>query len=495
MKCQVCGNSNPNDSQFCNKCGAKLGLFCPKCGSEVEKDDLFCKKCGNPLEKAAKKTSKSPAAGLTETPTVGQPGQSENSYPQKKKVPIWILIVAGVIIVLCAVVAITGGFSFNIGNSPKKAVISNTTASIATITPIIVPSATPQATPTLAPTPTPAYAMGKFDPFCEAEQVQFLFEHQHISVGGFILASEEDKDQYFQDFIDSAVFSSVFDGEQIAPLMKFYQPAFDEESGFYKLSWGFDADPLPVGAHFAESTLTFSKPFTIPQSQGGYNVGPGTELESIPFQCPLIVGAPDASWNVIAETDFSIDKDIFLSKEIQNENVKQSSIEGENGVFRVSIQNLNADAESLMSSFYKILNQSPKNDIIISFDAKVTENAENASYGVSLRQTYGSSSGHYGLNVNPKSQQVTFYVVPIGSIESTNLFDAQVPTVLQEGNNRITLLANGPNFWLLINDKQVFFLEDSTILTAGDAGISILTKGSDQSVYEFDNFVARSPNH
>jgi hypothetical protein len=335
--------------------------------------------------------------------------------------------------------------------------------------------------------------MGKFDPFCDAEQVQYLYEHQHVSVGGFILASEEEKDQYFQDFMDAAVFSSIFDGEQIAPLMKFYTPAFDEESGFYKLAWGFDADPLPVGAHLAESTISFSKPFTIPPSQGGFTVGPGTDVESITFQCPLIVGAPDASWRVIAESDFSTDKGIFLSKEIQNENVKQRSKESENGVFRVSIQNLKADSESLMSSYYELMNQPPMSDILISFDGKVTKNSDVASYGLVLRQTAGSSSGHYGLTVNPKTQQVTFYVVPIGSNEATNLFDAQVPTVVQEGNNRITLLANGSNFWLLINDKQVFFLEDNTIPSAGDAGISILTRGSGESVYEFDNFIARSP--
>ena len=29
----------------------------------------------------------------------------------------------------------------------------------------------------------------------------------------------------------TAIFSSIFDGEQIAPLMKFYQPAFDAVSG------------------------------------------------------------------------------------------------------------------------------------------------------------------------------------------------------------------------------------------------------------------------
>ena len=161
-------------------------------------------------------------------------------------------------------------------------------------------------------------------------------------------------------------------------------------------------------------------------------------LRPFPFQCPLIVGAPDASWQVIAESDFSADKGIFLSKEIQNENVNQRSIESENGAFRVSIQNLKADAESLMSSFYKVLDQPPMSDVIVSFDAKVTENSENASYGVSLRQTYDASSGHYGLNVNPKSQQVTFYVVPIGSNEQTYLFDAQVPAILQDGNNSIT---------------------------------------------------------
>ena len=50
MKCPKCQFENPDDAQFCIKCGRLMEITCPKCGSDTPIIGDFCKKCGNPLK-------------------------------------------------------------------------------------------------------------------------------------------------------------------------------------------------------------------------------------------------------------------------------------------------------------------------------------------------------------------------------------------------------------------------------------------------------------
>jgi tetratricopeptide (TPR) repeat protein len=49
MFCNQCGKEIPDNSQFCNYCGTKVGNICPKCGTELPEESKFCHKCGTPL--------------------------------------------------------------------------------------------------------------------------------------------------------------------------------------------------------------------------------------------------------------------------------------------------------------------------------------------------------------------------------------------------------------------------------------------------------------
>jgi hypothetical protein len=490
MKCNVCGNLNPKGAQFCNKCGAKLGLYCPNCSSEIEKEDLFCKKCGNPLEKSSKKTPAPPAVTQSDQlPAVhnGSAAVIKDTKP-KRKIPLWLLIVLGVIVVLCVVVAITGGFSFNIGNVPEGA--SPTTA--VTITPIIVPTATQAATATLAPTPTPTYAMGHFDPFCDPDTVQFLFEHQPVSVHGFVLADEADVEPFFQNFMDNTEFNSSFDGEEIAPLMKFYEPETDPWSGLIKLRWGFEADPLPVGTHLAESKVKFTGNFKFPASQGGFEAGPGTQLEEINFQCPLIVGAPQADWGTILYSDFSVDQGVFEDKPGVLENVATKGEEGKQGEYLLSLE---VSDPALNDNFYG-LSRSPVglpllSDLVFSVDQEVRSKVQEAIIGICIRKQSGG--GAYYLEMYPDTRRVTFSVIPLGSNEQSLLWEGESEFINQVGMNNLTLVANGSNFAAWINQHFLFFLEDSSILDAGTANICNTASGFGVTEIAIDNLLIRAP--
>ncbi len=49
MKCPKCDFDNPNEMQFCGKCGSKLTKACPKCGSINPPEFQFCGKCGTKI--------------------------------------------------------------------------------------------------------------------------------------------------------------------------------------------------------------------------------------------------------------------------------------------------------------------------------------------------------------------------------------------------------------------------------------------------------------
>ncbi|MCF8146908.1 MAG: AAA family ATPase [Deltaproteobacteria bacterium] len=46
MKCPHCQTENPDEANFCGKCGTKLVLICPQCGFENSPGNVFCNECG-----------------------------------------------------------------------------------------------------------------------------------------------------------------------------------------------------------------------------------------------------------------------------------------------------------------------------------------------------------------------------------------------------------------------------------------------------------------
>jgi class 3 adenylate cyclase/tetratricopeptide (TPR) repeat protein len=57
MKCPKCQAENPEQNQFCRKCGTKLSMTCPDCSADVLLADKFCGKCGHDLSKSTEAAS------------------------------------------------------------------------------------------------------------------------------------------------------------------------------------------------------------------------------------------------------------------------------------------------------------------------------------------------------------------------------------------------------------------------------------------------------
>lgn len=103
MYCTSCGQSNEVGSQFCERCGARLGVpsatlqpatppmaaaavpavapappqpkFCPACGSELAEGAAFCTSCG---------TQRAPAGGSTGAPSDQPPRPAATSAPSQQ---------------------------------------------------------------------------------------------------------------------------------------------------------------------------------------------------------------------------------------------------------------------------------------------------------------------------------------------------------------------------------------------------------------------------
>lgn len=51
LTCPQCGSRNPDDTKFCQECGAKLGAMkCRGCGVELAPGTRFCGECGTRVE-------------------------------------------------------------------------------------------------------------------------------------------------------------------------------------------------------------------------------------------------------------------------------------------------------------------------------------------------------------------------------------------------------------------------------------------------------------
>ena len=53
MQCPECEFQNPDEMQFCGKCGSKLLFPCKKCGFKNPDDFSFCGKCGDSLQQVS----------------------------------------------------------------------------------------------------------------------------------------------------------------------------------------------------------------------------------------------------------------------------------------------------------------------------------------------------------------------------------------------------------------------------------------------------------
>ena len=130
----------------------------------------------------------------------------------------------------------------------------------------------------------------------------------------------------------------------------------------------------------------------------------------------------------------------------------------------------------------------PVTDFILSVDAQQIEGPQNGQYGLVFRLL---DEYNYYLFMNDQDKNYSFQLYNEGEW-FTLTYGKISPAVLQNGENRVTVIGEGFNFRFYINDIFINEETDHT-LPSGKFGIAIgLTYPQDQAIFVFDNFELRS---
>jgi predicted amidophosphoribosyltransferase len=65
MECPSCHSEMPDDSRFCDVCGAALPGRCPSCGATNRAGAMFCSSCGKTLTPDSPATPAKPDTAAT----------------------------------------------------------------------------------------------------------------------------------------------------------------------------------------------------------------------------------------------------------------------------------------------------------------------------------------------------------------------------------------------------------------------------------------------
>ena len=130
----------------------------------------------------------------------------------------------------------------------------------------------------------------------------------------------------------------------------------------------------------------------------------------------------------------------------------------------------------------------PVTDFILSVDAQQIEGPQNGQHGLVFRLL---DQNNYYLFMIDLDKNYSFELYNEGEW-FTLTYGNISPSVLQNDENRITVIGEGSNFRFYIND--IFISEETDLsLLSGRSGIAIgLTSPQDQAKFEFDNFELRS---
>lgn len=117
-QCKSCGFENADENKFCKKCGTKLEKeitpkFCRYCGKETIPGTRFCTGCGKPLQMVTQDNVPEKQLQM-ETEANGKAVHVDMPVKENKKKTAIILVMAGVIMLMAAILGISfamrGGF-------------------------------------------------------------------------------------------------------------------------------------------------------------------------------------------------------------------------------------------------------------------------------------------------------------------------------------------------------------------------------------------------
>ena len=84
MRCPHCEHTSPDDSTFCEACGARLERVCSACGAAASPGARFCRGCGAALEANGAPAPPGPATPTRRSPRDYTPKHLADKILQSK---------------------------------------------------------------------------------------------------------------------------------------------------------------------------------------------------------------------------------------------------------------------------------------------------------------------------------------------------------------------------------------------------------------------------
>jgi hypothetical protein len=187
-------------------------------------------------------------------------------------------------------------------------------------------------------------------------------------------------------------------------------------------------------------------------------------------------------WLVIASEDFEDDKSGW---QVGRESKDYAEIERsiENGVYTIEVTTEEG------ANCWQTPNVRPVRDFYFTVDGDQTSGSPRGDYGVIFRKVgsdfYIFTLSDYGL--------YSVRIFSDGEWESIKT-GFYLPAEEGESLRNITIIAQGPDFYLFIDDAFFIHFEDNR-LKRGKVGFFFsLNNPGDQGVFEYDNFELREPD-
>lgn len=188
-------------------------------------------------------------------------------------------------------------------------------------------------------------------------------------------------------------------------------------------------------------------------------------------------------WETVANTEFNTDT---WAKDFNEENWKGNARITDSGTYLVTM-NYAGEYSSEGYWIFPILEE--VSDFYLSVSGKYIAGGDDNTYGLLFRLN-GAGRPGYLFRLYEKKQM---YDVQFAGDEFVPLKQETLSPIIGQGKfNKIAVIAKGSDFYFFINDKFVEHIYDNQ-RAKGSVGIRIAVDKGTEHIFEFDNFVLRTP--
>jgi hypothetical protein len=187
------------------------------------------------------------------------------------------------------------------------------------------------------------------------------------------------------------------------------------------------------------------------------------------------------NWKIILADAFDSNKNKWLNEEADDEFAKVN--------YQVSDGKYIWDATAHQSFIGWVrANTKAVDDFYLSVEVSQISGPSTADSGILFREDDNGNFYYFGINDRRQ------YVLYKYSGEWVKLIKNTTTDLIRPGEpNRITIIAEGPQFMFFINDRYLASITDEHVTNGGVALAIEMAKENDEAVFEFDNFELRTP--